>query len=188
MYMAFSFLTRLLLPSSKNNVIERVVDKIKKIKFPNEWCGSVIWDVQEKVGKILANVDSEDDIIDKLPKRIRINFRLAEFQEAIYCDGFFSVFYNCDYREIMRFRATLEEIGECKLVSCFDRGLQLFKSKFSWDDETTNFVCQVYESPYDYFGTEISDQFDEIEKEITAIFETEECVEKLSAIWNSEKE
>ena len=167
--------------------MENIVDKIKELKFSNEWSYDLLLEVRDKVGQILANVDSEGDIIDKLPKRIRINYRLEDFQGAIFCDGFFSVFYNYGYREIMRFRVMLEEIGESKLLNCFDRGLQLFKSKFTWEDETTNFVCQVHESPYDYFGMEIANQFNDMGKEIFAIFDEEGCVEKLSAIWNSEE-
>ena len=153
-----------------------ILDRIKqfndsKISFEPGWA----WKVYENIENIIcANGWEGDEVLENIPEKLQTVFLLLDLQKALLGDGFFSVFYNETPNSIKRLRhairlAELTEVGEI-----FDEALRLVKSKFSWTNEDINFVTQMMDEetddPEEFFGDEISGQFEEFEDRVYAIF------------------
>ena len=145
---------------------EELQDKIKqlcesKIAFGAEW-KELYYDA---VYAICEHGYSSEDI-ENLPMKQQTIFPLLAMYSAMDCDGFFSIFYNNTLHEIKRLRHSIGLLGLDSIGNIFDEAFQLVESKFTWSDEHVNFATQVETFAYEYFGKEISDRFEEWEKQV----------------------
>jgi len=107
--------------------------------------------------------------------KIRTVFLLSDLKSTINNDGFFSVFYNEPPYAIKRLRRAIELSGVKSASDLFDEAFQLIANRFTWSNEHENFVGQTGgTSPYEFFGDEITQRLEEIEKEVSGILYTDD--------------
>ena len=161
----------------KNDVRDRIKALSKSaITFEDNWT----WDVYLAVLDIIeANGWKDEGVVECLPPKIQTIYLLEELKATINNDGFLSVFYNGALSAIKRLRNAMRNAisvpGLQNIGDLFDEAFQLVENKLKWPGEYVNLVSLMDGAqPYDFFGCEITDRIDEIEKLISAILFADE--------------
>jgi hypothetical protein len=169
-----------------NNKIQKSIDSLDFSNVPFE---ELLQEIHERVTDIVRQNDwKEDGVIEVLPEKIRNFYVVADLQDTINGDGFFSVFYNGTLTKIKRDRTIILKLGYIPLLNCYDEAFQLVSSKFQWTEDDINVVTQLGDTDmWDSFCEDIEEKFEEdYEDRVSKILWGENLMSRLKTIWESE--
>jgi hypothetical protein len=168
-----------------NSNIQKSIDCLD---FSDVLFEELLPEIHERVTDIIQQNDwKEEGIIEALPEKIQKFYFVADLQDTISGDGFFSVFYNGTLAKIKRDRAILLKLGYIPLLNCYDEAFQLVSSKFQWAEDDTNVVTQLGDTELeDFFGEDFCyGKMEEYETRVSDILWGEDLKNHLKTIWES---
>jgi hypothetical protein len=168
-----------------NSKIQKSIDSLDFSDIPFEELLSKIY---ERVTDIVQQNDwKEEGIIEALPEKIQKFYFVADLQDTINGDGFFSVFGNGTLAQIKTWRTILLKLGYLPLLNCYDEAFQLISSKFKWEKDDINIATQLEDTDiFEFFGEEIYEKMEEYESRVSDILWGEDLMNHLKTIWKSE--
>ena len=131
----------------------------------------VCWEVDEAIGIAGRNIAFLEGIEDLSPEDKQLFDALAYFQSVVHVygetssDGFLSIFYNDDGRELELTRRLLSE-ARAPIAPLFERALTLLRPLFEISDDTNWVTRNLDADPHEVVGKANMAEIEEIESEV----------------------